>query len=104
MNTMINITNTGSIKALRQTVKNLNSAVQKHEKTIHTVSRQRNENRIHEVAWANTARTLAKKLGIDFEEVKEGVFKTALEKTQKDFEKRGLEPAYKHPPKFTVKM
>ncbi|MCP3965830.1 MAG: hypothetical protein GY718_05670 [Lentisphaerae bacterium] len=100
--TFFNVVNTGDIKVLKDRVKILNETIGLTKKNIRITEEQRNENRMHEIAWINTARTLSKKLGLDFEIVKEQIFKTALNKTKKDFEKRGMQ-AYKKAIQFTVR-
>ncbi len=100
--TIINVTNTGDIKVLRETVKSLNNALGSARRNAKMLEQQRDSQIIEATAFANAARTLCKKLGLSNNDLKE--LRLECQKIcEEDYKKRGVKDFAANPPKFTLK-
>ena len=98
-----NTTNTADIKVLKRTVAKLNRALDTAEETIELLQQQRDSQIVEASAFANAARTLAKKQGMG-EEFLRNLRLECQKICQEDCEKRGIHDFAAKPPKFALKL
>ena len=65
------------------------------------VVRQRDDKVVAGVAWAQTAKALAKELGVEQSKVKD-VYKQARQMVEDDFQRRGAKEFHKNPTKLNL--